>query len=77
MFGLILELYIQGLIFSILLVAILAGLYIFAYSVRNTDKSKIERRNRIMDTILIAVLTIPILSFALLGILVILRARHL
>ncbi|GBG96756.1 DUF4059 family protein [Lactococcus termiticola] len=77
MFGLILELYIQGLIFSFILIAVLCGLYIFAFLVRNPEKSRAERRNRVMDAILVAVLTIPILSFALLGFLVILRAKHL
>ena len=75
--ALILELYIKGLIFSFLVVAVCAGIYLFAYLVRRTDKTRVERRNRVIDTILIAVLTVPILSFAVLGLLVILRVRNL
>lgn len=77
MMALILELYIKGLLISFLIVAVLAGIYLFAYLVRQTDRSRAERRNRVIDTILIAVLTVPILSFAVLGLLVILRVRSL
>ena len=47
------------------------------YLVRNTKKPWTERRNRIFDLILVGILTTPILSFAVLGVLVILRIRGL
>ena len=73
----ILQFYLKGLLISALLVLILGGLYAFTYLVRNADKPWTERRNRIFDLILVAILTIPILSFAVLGILVILNIRGL
>lgn len=73
----ILQFYLKGLIISALLVLVLGGLYAFTYLVRNTDKPWYERRNRIFDLILVAILTTPILSFAILGILVILNIRGL
>jgi amino acid transporter len=73
----ILQFYLKGLLISTFLVLILTALYLFTYLVRNTEKPWIERRNRIFDLILISILTIPILSFAVLGILVILNIRGL
>ncbi|MCA1387282.1 DUF4059 family protein, partial [Bradyrhizobium sp. BRP05] len=47
------------------------------YLVRNTKKPWAEIRNRIFDLILVGILTTPILSFAVLGVLVILKIRGL
>lgn len=71
----VLEFYLKGLVFSAILMIVISGIYLFAFLVRNTDKTKSERRNRILDVILVNLLTIPILSFAILGILIILRVR--
>lgn len=71
----VLQLYLQGLLISAVTVLILGALYAFAYLVRNTDKPWYVRRNRIFDLILVDLLTIPVLSFAVLGLLIILRIR--
>lgn len=75
MISTVLKFYLQGLLISAVVVLILSIIYAFAYLVRNTDKSKTARRNRILDLILVDILTIPILSFAVVGLLVILRTR--
>ncbi|MGM9886513.1 MULTISPECIES: DUF4059 family protein [unclassified Lactococcus] len=73
----VLQLYLQGLLISFLLMLVLSLIYALAYLVRNQDKSRTVIRNRIFDLILINLLTIPVLSFAFLGILVILKTRAL
>lgn len=73
----LLQYYLKGLLFSAFLMLGLSALYLFAYLVRNPNKPKRERRNRILDVILINLLTIPILSFAVLGLLIILKVRAL
>ncbi|MCG6979229.1 DUF4059 family protein [Lactococcus lactis] len=73
----ILQFYLKGLLISAIFVLLVGGLYAFAYLVRNTKKPWTERRNRIFDLILVGILTTPILSFAVLGVLVILRIRGL
>ena len=73
--SLVLKLYLQGLVIAALLMLILVALYLFTYLVRNQEKPWVERRNRIFDAILVYILATPILSFAFLGILVILQAR--
>lgn len=73
----ILQFYLKGLLISAIFVLLVGGLYTFTYLVRNTKKPWTERRNRIFDLILVGILTTPILSFAVLGVLVILRIRGL
>ncbi|RZI49872.1 DUF4059 family protein [Lactococcus kimchii] len=73
----ILQFYLKGLLISALFVLFIGGLYAFTYLVRNTKKPWSERRNHIFDLILVAILTVPILSFAVLGVLVIMRIRGL
>ena len=71
----VLQLYLQGLVIAAIVVVLLSGLYLFAYLVRSGDKAWYVRRNRIFDVILVDLLTIPVLSFAILGLLIILRVR--
>ncbi|MCL2681684.1 MAG: DUF4059 family protein [Streptococcaceae bacterium] len=73
----IISLYLKGLLFSILIVGGLSSLYLLSYFIRRTDKTQAEKRNRVIDVILINILVIPILSFAFLGIFIILRSRGL
>ncbi|WP_288624893.1 DUF4059 family protein [uncultured Lactococcus sp.] len=73
----ILQFYLKGLLISAIFVLLVGELYAFTYLVRNTKKPWTERRNRIFDLILVGILTTPILSFAVLGVLVILRIRGL
>ena len=71
----ILQFYLKGLLISAIFVLLVGGFYAFTYLVRNTKKPWAERRNRIFDLILVGILTTPILSFAVLGVLVILKIR--
>ncbi|PCS00907.1 DUF4059 family protein [Lactococcus fujiensis] len=73
----VLQLYLQGLLISAILVLILSAIYAFAYLVRHSDLPWSVRRNRIFDLILVDLLTIPVLSFAFLGLLIILKTRAL
>ncbi|MFZ2577830.1 MAG: DUF4059 family protein [Lactococcus hircilactis] len=73
----VLQLYLQGLLVSALVMVVFSAIYAFAYLIRNADQPKNVIRNRIFDLILINLLTIPVLSFAVLGLLVILKTRLL
>jgi len=72
MINLVLQFYLKGLLISFLVVGLLSLLYGFIYWIR---KSRNVWRNRLFDIILVDILTIPILSFAVVGILIILRIR--
>ena len=67
-------LYLESLLITALLVGIFLGLWIGLLAVRRFDKTIKERQAHLYDTLLIAVMTIPILSFAMMGILLILKA---
>ena len=75
MINLVLQFYLKGLLISFLVVGLLSLLYGFIYLIRNHHKSRNVWRNRLFDIILVDILTIPILSFAVVGILIILRIR--
>lgn len=75
MINLVLQFYLKGLLISFLVVGLLSLLYGFIYWIRNQHKSRNVWRNRLFDIILVDILTIPILSFAVVGILIILRIR--
>ncbi|MFC4652385.1 DUF4059 family protein [Lactococcus nasutitermitis] len=77
MMTLVLQFYLKGLLISALLVLVVSAFYAFTYLVRHSNQPHSVKRNRILDLILIDILTIPILSFAMLGLLIILRIRHL
>ena len=77
MINLVLQFYLQGLIISFFVVALLSALYGFIYWTRNRHKPRSVWRNRLFDIILVDILIIPILSFAVVGILLILRIRGL
>lgn len=75
MINLVLQFYLKGLLISFLVVGLLSLLYGFIYWLRNYHKPRNVWRNRLFDIILVDILTIPILSFAVVGILIILRIR--
>ena len=74
MFNQIFSLYIQSLLYTTVGVAILAGLWIGLRMLRRKDKTAKERQAHLYDVLLIAIMTIPVLSFATLGLLIVLRA---
>ncbi|MDO4667165.1 MAG: DUF4059 family protein [Streptococcus sp.] len=67
-------LYIESLIYTTIGVVILSGLWIIFRMIRRKDKTVKERQNHLYDVLLIDIMTIPILSFATLGLLIVLRA---
>lgn len=71
----ILSIYLKSLVISTVLIVIISGIYLLGVISRNYDKPKNIRQNRIFDILLIDILTIPIFSFAILAMLVILKAR--
>ncbi|BBD22070.1 DUF4059 family protein [Streptococcus constellatus] len=67
-------LYLESLLITALLVGSFLGLWIGLRAVRRVDKTVRDRRAHLYDMLLIAVMTIPILSFAMMGILLVLKA---
>lgn len=77
MLNLVLQFYLQGLLISFIVVAAVSGLYLLAYLGSSKKISKSIKQNRIFDVILIDILTIPVLSFAVVALLAILKSRNL
>lgn len=67
-------LYLESLLITALLVGSFLGLWIGLRAVRRVDKTVRDRQAHLYDMLLIAVMTIPILSFAMIGILLVLKA---
>lgn len=67
-------LYLESLLITALLVGSFLGLWIGLRAVRRVDKTVRDRQVNLYDMLLIAVMTIPILSFAMMGILLVLKA---
>ena len=67
-------LYLESLLITALLVGSFLGLWIGLRAVRRVDKTVRDRQAPLYDMFLIAVMTIPILSFAMMGILLVLKA---
>lgn len=67
-------LYLESLLITALLVGSFLGLWIGLRAVQRVDKTVRDRQAHLYDMLLIAVMTIPILSFAMMGILLVLKA---
>ena len=70
----ILSVYLEALLLTSIIVAILAAIWIGWRIVRKKDKTARKRQSHLYDTLLIAIMTTPILTFATVGILMIIRA---
>ena len=70
----IFSLYFQSLVLSMLLVLIVLGLWIGLRALSGVDKTAKARQAHLYDMIMIGVLTIPVLSFATMSILLVLKA---
>ena len=68
----IFALYIESLLYTA--VGIIAGLWIGLRMIRRKDKTAKERQSHLYDVLLIVIMTIPVLSFATLGLLIVLKA---
>ncbi|MGT2753517.1 DUF4059 family protein [Streptococcus ovis] len=70
----ILSLYLQGLVIATLLVIFLSACWFMMRVVKGLDKTVRERREALYDVLMMNVMTIPIVSFGIVGILLILKA---
>ena len=70
----IFSLYIESLIYTTIAVGIVDGLWISLRMIRRKDKTAKERQSHLYDVLLIAIMTIPVLSFAVLGLLIVFKA---
>lgn len=70
----IFSLYFQSLVLTMLLVLVVLGLWIGLRALSGVDKTAKARQAHLYDMIMIGVLTIPVLSFATMSILLVLKA---
>ena len=70
----IFSLYFQSLILTMLLVLIVLGLWIGLRALSGVDKTAKARQAHLYDMIMIGVLTVPVLSFATMSLLLVIKA---
>ena len=71
----LLSLYIESLIITSIGVLVASAIWIGLRAACKTDKTAKERQLHLYDILLIDIMTIPVLTFAVIGVLFILRAR--
>ncbi len=69
----ILSLYLQSLMGTVFLAFVLGSAWLSWRKFRKLDKTEKERRASSYETLLIAVMVIPIIAFALMGIILMIR----
>lgn len=67
-------LYFQSLLLTTLLVVLFLGIWIGLRAISGVDKTAKARQAHLYDMIMIGVLTIPVLSFAMMGLLLVFKA---
>lgn len=70
----IFSLYIQSLIYTTILVGLVDGFWFLLQRLGRKDRTLAVGQSQIYDLLLITIMTIPILSFAIFGLLVVLKA---
>ena len=70
----IFSLYFQSLVLTMLLVLIVLGLWIGLSALSGVDKTAKARQAHLYDMIMIGVLTVPVLSFATMSLLLVIKA---
>lgn len=70
----ILGVYLLSLLVTSLIVLFLAALWIFVRAVRNLDKTKAARQSILMDALMMSLIAIPVLSFAVMAIILMAKA---
>ncbi|EFR44079.1 DUF4059 family protein [Streptococcus pseudoporcinus] len=68
------SLYLQGLVIALILVLVICLLWIFLRARSRKDKTVVERQAFLYDILMIAILLVPILSFAVMSILLALKS---
>ena len=70
----IFSLYLQGLLSASLVTALYLVFWLIYRRVRKKDKSDAEKRSSFFDALILAFISIPILSFAFMAILIMMKA---
>ena len=70
----IFSLYFQSLVLTMLLVLVVLGLWIGLRALSGVDKTAKARQAHLYDMIMIGVLTVPVLSFATMSLLLVIKA---
>lgn len=68
------SLYLQGLVIALVLVLVICLLWILLRARSRKDKTVVERQAFLYDILMIAILLVPILSFAVMSILLVLKS---
>lgn len=66
--------YLQGLLIAVILVLVLAVAYLLKRFYQKADKTVRERQETLYDVLMMSMLTIPILSFAFMALLLVLKS---
>lgn len=69
----ILSLYLQGLLIATVVVILLSVVWFLRRVIKRMDKTAAERQQVLYDLVMINIMTIPIVSFGVVGILVMLQ----
>ncbi|WEV44688.1 DUF4059 family protein [Streptococcaceae bacterium ESL0687] len=76
MFYTTLTLYVEAFFITAVLALVASVLYLLGYMARGGQKKTLmQRQNKILDVLLVDVLTIPVVSFAILALIVTLKSR--
>jgi hypothetical protein len=70
----IFTLYIESLLLTMLVILIVLGLWIGLRALSGVDKTAKERQAHLFDMMMIGVLTTPVLSFATMSLLLVIKA---
>ena len=70
----IFSLYFQSLVLTMLLVLVVLGIWIGLRALSGVDKTAKARQAHLYDMIMIGVLTVPVLSFATMSLLLVIKA---
>ena len=67
-------LYLESLVLTILLVLVVLGIWIGFRALSGVDKTAKERQAHLYDMIMIGVLVVPVLSFAVMSLILVFKA---
>lgn len=70
----IFQAYLEGLFFAFIICFTLVLLWLLSRIIRRKDKTALEKQRRLFEGVLILLIVTPVLSFAVLAILVMIRA---
>lgn len=71
----VLSVYVEALLLTTVLMTVFSLIWIAWRAFTKKDKTKKERQSHLFDVLLIAIMTTPVLTFAMVGILMVYRGR--